>query len=126
MKNHTTAAKVKEEIDKLLRVGFIYPSSKGCIKICQKESIKFIKIDDGLWTKSQLELAKECVTHFSHIFENNLVVTYAFKKARDTFLSLIQPDTIFVDWTQHSQWRSFWRLGRVSGNAKRLVGMVLP
>ena len=64
--------------------------------IPQKESIKFIKIGDGSRTTNQLELAKEYATHFSHIFENNVVVTDAVKQARDTFLSLVHP-TICVD-----------------------------
>ena len=64
--------------------------------IRQKESIKVIKTGDGSWTTNRLELARECVTHFSHIFENNVVVIYVVEHARDTILSLVQP-TICVN-----------------------------
>ena len=106
MAKHTLMLHDKNKLEKWqVRSRQIPLKDKGCSSksffkrlhlIRQRESIKFIKTSDGFWTTNRLELAKECVTHFSHIFENNVIVTDAVEEARDTFLSLVQP-TICVD-----------------------------
>ena len=71
---------------------------------------------------------QECVTHFSHIFENNVVVTIVVKHGRDTFLSIVQP-TICVDKATPLDatftMEELLELRKGFGKAMCLVGMVL-
>ncbi|MCO5570019.1 hypothetical protein L7F22_023733 [Adiantum nelumboides] len=61
----------------------------------QKQSIFRIKVSDGSWTSSSLQLSQECVQHYAQLFATPAPLSVAESCIRQQFLDVVSPIMAF-------------------------------